>query len=89
MAEQPTQPDDTLPEDIHAMSFEDALGELEGIVRKLEAGQVSLEDSIEIYTRGTHLKRLCDAKLKDAETRIRKITQNEDGSLSASALDVD
>jgi exodeoxyribonuclease VII small subunit len=80
---------DILPDDIKAMSFEQALSELEGIVQKLEAGQVSLEESIEIYTRGTHLKRLCEDKLKSAEARIRKITEGEGGKLSASPLDVD
>lgn len=90
MAEQAA---DNLPEgipgDIQAMSFEDALAELESIVRKLEGGQVSLEESIEIYTRGTQLKQLCESKLKSAEARIRKITEGEGGALSAAPLDVD
>lgn len=86
MADEPTG---DLPEDIRTMNFEDALAELEGIVQKLEAGQVSLEDSIEIYTRGTRLKQLCESKLKDAEARIRKITGGESGTLSAAPLDVD
>ncbi len=78
-----------IPEDIKALSFEEALSALETIVQKLEKGQVSLEDSIDIYTRGTYLKHHCDAKLKDAETRIRKITTGPDGALAAQPLDVD
>lgn len=67
------------PKDIASLSFEDALAELEKIVNKLESGEVGLEDSIELYTRGTALKSHCDAKLKDAEARIQKITLDEAG----------
>ncbi|RMF07452.1 MAG: exodeoxyribonuclease VII small subunit, partial [Alphaproteobacteria bacterium] len=49
-----------LPEDIRNMSFEDALAELESIVQKLEGGRVSLEESIEIYTRATQLQQNCE-----------------------------
>ena len=45
------------PADIAAMSFEDALAELEQIVRRLEGGQVRLDDAIECYERGAQLKR--------------------------------
>lgn len=78
-----------IPDDIKAMTFEQALAALESIVQKLEAGQVSLEDSIEIYTRGTQLRQYCEAKLQDAEARIRKITTGPDGSLGTEPLDVD
>jgi exodeoxyribonuclease VII small subunit len=70
---------DELPEDIAKLSFEDALSELEGIVSKLEGGDVGLEQSIDIYTRGTQLRQHCDSKLKDAKTRIDKITLSDDG----------
>ena len=46
--------DAQIPEQIQAMSFEEALEALEEIVQRLDSGQVSLEDSIDIYTRGTH-----------------------------------
>lgn len=68
-----------LPADIEALSFEDALKALEDIVSKLESGEVSLEESIEIYTRGTLLKRHCENKLKLAEQRIEKITLGGNG----------
>lgn len=76
-----------LPDDITALNFEDALSALEEIVRNLENGQVSLEESIEIYTRGTQLRQHCDNKLKDASQRIEKITKAQDGSLATSQLD--
>lgn len=72
---------------IGKMTFEDALDALEDIVRKLESGQVSLEESLEIYTRGTALRHHCDNKLKDASARIEKITKLQDGTLAPVALD--
>lgn len=76
-----------IPDDITSMKFEEALGALEDIVRNLESGQVSLEQSIDIYTRGTHLKAHCEDKLKDATARIEKIAASADGSLNVTALD--
>jgi exodeoxyribonuclease VII small subunit len=69
----------TLPDDILAMSFEAALSELETVVQKLESGQVSLEDSIDMYTRGTQLKQHCEARLSDAQARIEKVVVSGDG----------
>ena len=65
---------------IEEMSFENALTELDGIVRKLENGQSSLENSITDYTRGTKLKEHCEAKLKEATLKVEKIVQNSNGS---------
>lgn len=76
-----------IPEDIAGMNFEDALSALEEIVKDLESGQVSLEESIDIYTRGTRLRAHCDNKLKDASARIEKITKAQDGALVTTALD--
>lgn len=66
--------------DVAGLSFEKALGELEQIVQKLEGGNVPLEDSIAIYERGEALKKRCEALLRDAETRVQKITLAADGS---------
>ena len=65
--------------DIAAMSFEDALRELEQIVHKLEAGDVPLEYSIRIYERGAALKAHCEKKLKEAELKVEKIVLGPDG----------
>jgi len=72
MAEQPAQA-------IEKMSFEEALRELEEIVRKLESGNVELEKSIEIYERGAKLKAHCESRLKSAELKIEQIVQGGDG----------
>ena len=66
-------------EDVKAMSFEAALAELEGIVAKLESGQVPLAESIAIYERGDALKQHCESLLKSAEARIEKITLSREG----------
>ena len=72
---------------IKEMSFETALSELEGIVRSLESGQTSLEESINAYERGTELKLHCEKKLKDAHLKIEKITLASDGTPKTEAMD--
>lgn len=69
--------------DIASLSFEKALAELEEIVRKLEEGQVPLEDSISLYERGAALKAHCEAKLKSAQEKIEKIVVAGDGSVKS------
>lgn len=81
---------DPVNADVNALSFEVALAALEDIVAKLETGKVDLEESIRIYTRGEALKKHCEAKLKDAEARIEKITLRPDGTPSGTTpLDVE
>jgi exodeoxyribonuclease VII small subunit len=83
-----TEPKPTPP--ATALPFEAALQELESIVTRLERGDVSLEDSIEIYGRGEALKARCEALLREAEARIEKITLGTDGKPTGVApLDVD
>lgn len=75
---------------IAAMSFEQALAELESIVERLETGKVGLEESIAIYERGETLKRHCERLLKAAEARIEKITLAADGTpIGTEPLDVE
>lgn len=62
------------------MTFEEALAELETIVRQLEQGDVELEQSIAIYERGAELKKHCEARLKSAELKVEQIVQGADGS---------
>jgi exodeoxyribonuclease VII small subunit len=72
-----------IPADIAKMTFEDALEALENIVRQLETGDGKLEDAIGAYERGAHLKRHCEQKLKEAKTRVERISMNADGAVSA------
>ncbi len=73
--------------DVSTLPFEAALKELEGIVARLEQGQVDLEDSIVLYERGQALKAHCESKLKAAESRLEKIVQNA-GQVSTETVDV-
>jgi exodeoxyribonuclease VII small subunit len=72
-----------IPADIAKMNFEDALKELEGIVRQLEEGKGRLDEAIEAYARGALLKRHCEAKLAEAEARIDRIVVGPDGAVTA------
>lgn len=74
---------------IETMSFEQALRELETIVRKLETGQGELESSIRDYERGTLLKNHCQKKLSDAKMKVEKIISAADGKLATAAFDGD
>ncbi len=64
----------SVPADIAAMGFEEAMKELERIVRELESGQVKLDDAVKAYERGTALKTHCEGKLAEARIKIEKIT---------------
>lgn len=65
---------------VQTLSFETAMQELEQVVSKLERGDVALEDSIALYERGAALKAHCEAKLKEAEEKVEKITLSADGA---------
>jgi exodeoxyribonuclease VII small subunit len=78
-----------IPEEVKAMTFEAALEALEEIVQKLDSGQVSLEDSIDIYTRGTQLKRHCEAKLRSAKERVDKIVVGSGGAVGVEPANLD
>ena len=73
---------------VETLSFEVALAELEGIVSRLEQGEVDLEDSIALYERGTALKAHCEKKLKSAEARLEKIVLGPDGAKGTEPVDL-
>jgi len=77
----PAKPEgmDSQAPDITGMSFEDALKSLEDVVRRLETGDVPLEESIGLYERGEALRRHCQARLDAAQARIEKIVAGPDG----------
>src|SRR3954464_4074997 len=74
---------------IAAMSFEDALAELEQIVRRLEAGQVKLDDAIQCYERGAQLKQHCERKLNEAQQRVDRIVVGPDGDVRTAPAKLD
>ncbi|ODT62537.1 MAG: exodeoxyribonuclease VII small subunit [Phenylobacterium sp. SCN 69-14] len=65
--------------DIDALSFEQALAELERIVGQLESGQAPLEQSIALYERGALLKAHCERRLEAARLRVEKIVVGQNG----------
>lgn len=69
------------------MSFDAALESLEERVRKLEEGQLPLEEALECFKEGISLVRLCSDKLKNAETVIQQLVEGEDGSVLEKPFD--
>ncbi len=73
--------------DVSKMSFEDALAELEQIVRGLEGGQQKLEDAITAYERGAALRKHCETKLAEAEARVAAIVRTADGGIATRPME--
>jgi len=65
--------------DLSSLTFEQALRKLEEIVARLESGDAALDESISLYTQGEALRAQCEARLKDAQARIEKITLGTNG----------
>lgn len=63
------------------ITFEQAAKELEDIVRKLESGQIDLENAIKDYERGNELRKICEKKLSEAKLKVEKIIKNQDGTV--------
>ena len=61
------------------MSYEEAIAELEDIVRRLESGDEPLEESIRLYERGSKLKKRCEDALGEAEQRVARLKLGDDG----------
>jgi exodeoxyribonuclease VII small subunit len=61
-------------------TFEEALSQLEGVVGRLEAGDLPLEDALRAFEEGVRLTRLCAARLEDAERRVHLLTKAPDGT---------
>jgi len=78
-----------IPADLAGMSFEDALNELEQIVRRLEGGQVKLDEAIISYERGAQLKHHCERKLNEAQQRVERIVIGPDGAISTEPAKLD
>ena len=81
--------ENALPGEIAALSFEDALKELETIVQQLERGQVKLDDAISAYERGTLLKRHCENKLQEAKMKVEKIVLAPNGAVGSEPASID
>jgi exodeoxyribonuclease VII small subunit len=69
-------------------SFEDLYRELEETIRRLEAGDLPLAESLALFERGAALAEMCNRLLDEAELRVRQLTMRSDGSLAAEAVDI-
>ena len=78
-----------LPDDIAALSFEEALAELQDLVKRLERGDNKLDDAIKSYERGALLKRHCEAKLREAQLKVDKIVLGPDGTVATEPANLD
>lgn len=75
-------------EEIQKLSFEEALQQLENIVRELESGRIKLDDAVTAYEKAVALKQLCENKLQAARLKIEKIETAADGSLKTVPFEV-
>ena len=80
---------DPTPPDGGGRRFEDALAELEGIVQRLEKGELPLEDSLAAFERGIGLVRLLSQRLAEVEQRVEVLLKSDAGKLVLRRLDDD
>jgi exodeoxyribonuclease VII small subunit len=71
------------------INFEQAILKLENEVKKLESGNMSLDDSIASYEEAVRLVRICNQKLENAERRVRLLTEGKDGVVTDLPFDTD
>ena len=57
------------------LTFEQAVVELEEIIKKLEVGKMPLEDAVKAFERGSELKKICEEKLKNAQLKIEMLSE--------------
>lgn len=78
-AHQASRPPELAVGDVSDLSFEEALSQLEGIVKSLEGGRSTLAQAISEYERGTALRRHCEAKLAEAEAKVQAVVDGGSG----------
>ena len=69
-----------MTDDLSSLSFEQAIGELESTVQRLEKGDLSLTEAIALYERGMHLVQHCNDALDTAELQVQELAQPGSGS---------
>jgi len=68
-------------------TFEEAINELELIIQKLEEGNVTLDQSLELFKRGISLTNFCTNKLNEAQGLVKILSRNKDGEVEEMILD--
>ncbi len=70
-----------MSKEINDLSFEEAMAELESVVRQLEGGKIKLEEAVSVYERGILLKKHCEEKLKQAKSKIDKLIIEDNNTI--------
>jgi exodeoxyribonuclease VII small subunit len=70
------------------IAFEKAMEDLEEIVKELELGQLSLEDSLKSFKKGMELAKVCDTKLAEAEKKITVLIEDANGNTKEKDFDI-
>ncbi len=70
-----------MSKEINDLSFEEAMAELESVVRQLEGGKIKLEEAVSVYERGILLKKHCEEKLKQAKSKIDKLIIGDNNTI--------
>ena len=68
-------------EELLSLTYEQALAALEAVVAKLESGDVTLDESMQLIRKGTLLSRICADRLAAIERQITQLLEKEDGSV--------
>ena len=71
------------------INFEEAIKKLESEVKRLESGNMSLDESIDAFESAIKLVKICNDKLENAERKVRILTENADGTVSDMPYDID
>ena len=71
------------------INFEEAIKKLESEVKRLESGNMSLDESIDAFEEAIKLVKICNDRLENAERRVRMLTENVDGMVSDVPFDID
>ncbi len=71
-------PESKKKEKPETLSYEQAMAELEKLVAKLENGNLTLEESLQLYEKGVHLSAICHRTLEEAELRIKTIQNDKE-----------
>lgn len=71
------------------ISFEDAIKELEGIVEKLEKGELTLDESINVFQRGIELSKFCGKRLDEVEKKISVLIEDDKGEFKEEPFKID
>ena len=74
MVEETKQPDERM-EELAALSFEEALTELELVVERLESEVLPLDEAVELYNKGQTLAQLCQRRLDEVELKVERLSE--------------